>query len=137
MTTGIAVLPTRESAIEADKAKNLKDNLWFRSLPGNVGSGAERVHIAGGYAAGMVWGRYIVFSYATFSDGHTPTAKEKSLGKVSSAFRGPDRQGRGAPRQKLSERAPRTRTTSSALHAERAHPAGLDGPRPDLRFRVE
>ncbi|WP_162641278.1 hypothetical protein [Streptosporangium sp. 'caverna'] len=87
VTTGIAVLPTRESAIEADKAKDLKDNLWFRSLPGNAGSGAERVHIAGGYAAGMVWGRYIVFSYATFSDGHTPTAKEKSLGKVSSAFR--------------------------------------------------
>lgn len=87
VTTGIAVLPTRESAIEADKAKDLNDNLWFRSLPGNAGSGAERVHIAGGYAAGMVWGRYIVFSYATFSDGHTPTAKEKSLGKVSSAFR--------------------------------------------------
>ena len=87
VTTGIAVLPTRESAIEADKAKNLNSNLWFRSLPGNAGSGAERVHIAGGYAAGMVWGRYIVFSYATFSDGHTPTAKEKSLGKVSGAFR--------------------------------------------------
>ncbi|MEV6863238.1 hypothetical protein AB0M44_19815 [Streptosporangium subroseum] len=87
VTTGIAVLPTRESAIEADKAKDLNDNLWFRSLPGSAGSGAERVHIAGGYAAGMVWGRYIVFSYATFSDGHTPTAKEKSLGKVSSAFR--------------------------------------------------
>ena len=87
VTTGIAVLPTRESAIEADKAKNLNSNLWFRSLPGSAGSGAERVHIAGGYAAGMVWGRYIVFSYATFSDGHTPTAKEKNLGKVSGAFR--------------------------------------------------
>jgi hypothetical protein len=87
VTTGIAVLPTRESAIEADKAKNLNSNLWFRGLPGSAGSGAERVHIAGGYAAGMVWGRYIVFSYATFSDGHTPTAKEKSLGKVSGAFR--------------------------------------------------
>ncbi|MDP9846766.1 hypothetical protein J2853_005977 [Streptosporangium lutulentum] len=87
VTTGIAVLPTRESAVEADKAKDLNSNLWFRSLPGNAGSGAERVHIAGGYAAGMVWGRYIVFSYATFSDGHTPTAKEKGLGKVSSAFR--------------------------------------------------
>ncbi|MBB4939618.1 hypothetical protein FHR32_003923 [Streptosporangium album] len=87
VTTGIAVLPTRESAVEVDKAKNLNSNLWFRGLPGTPGTGAERVHIAGGYAAGLVWGRYIVFSYATFSDGHTPTAKEKSLGKVSGAFR--------------------------------------------------
>ncbi|MDP9863026.1 MULTISPECIES: hypothetical protein [Streptosporangium] len=87
VTTGIAVLPTRESAVEVDQAKNLGSNLWFRGLPGTPGTGAERVHIAGGYAAGLVWGRYIVFSYATFSDGHTPTAKEKNLGKVSGAFR--------------------------------------------------
>ena len=87
VTTGIAVLPTRESAVAADRAKNLDSNLWFRGLPSAAGTGGERVHIAGGYAAGMVWGRYIVFSYATFSDGHTPTAKEKSLGKVSGAFR--------------------------------------------------
>ncbi|MFF3440992.1 hypothetical protein [Streptosporangium sp. NPDC002721] len=87
VTTGIAVLPNRESAVAADKAKNLSNNLWFRGLPSAAGTGGERVHIAGGYAAGMVWGRYIVFSYATFSDGHTPTAKEKALGKVSGAFR--------------------------------------------------
>ncbi|MBG0827758.1 hypothetical protein HS041_08275 [Planomonospora sp. ID67723] len=87
VTTGVAVLPTRESAVTADQAKNLEKNLWFRGLPGTPGTGAERVHIAGGYAAGLVWGRYIVFSYATFVDGHTPTAKEKGLGKVSGAFR--------------------------------------------------
>lgn len=87
VTTGIAVLPTRESAVEVDRAKNLNGNLWFRGLPGAPNSGAERVHIAGGYAAGLLWGRYIVFSYATFSDGHTPTAKEKALGRVSGAFR--------------------------------------------------
>ncbi|WP_204061825.1 hypothetical protein [Planobispora siamensis] len=87
VTTGVAVLPTRESAVKVDQAKNLEDNLWFRGLPGDSGTGAERVHIAGGYAAGLVWGRYIVFSYATFADGHTPTSKEKGLGKVSGAFR--------------------------------------------------
>lgn len=87
VTTGIAVLPTRESAVASDQAKNLESNLWFRGLPSAAGTGGERVHIAGGYAAGMVWGRYIVFSYATYSDGHTPTAKEKALGKVSGAFR--------------------------------------------------
>ncbi|MFG1750560.1 hypothetical protein [Streptosporangium sandarakinum] len=87
VTTGIAILPDRASAIAADQEKNLGSNLWFRGLPGSAGSGAERVSIAGGYASGMVWGRYIVFSYATFSDGHTPAAKEKVLGRVSGAFR--------------------------------------------------
>ncbi|GHE39731.1 hypothetical protein GCM10017673_47570 [Streptosporangium violaceochromogenes] len=87
VTTGVAMLPTRESAVAADRAKDLNDNVWFRGLPGPTGSGAERVHIAGGYASGLVWGRYIVFSYATFGDGHTPTPKERFLGKISGAFR--------------------------------------------------
>ena len=87
VTTGIAVLPSKDAALRADQAKNLDRNLWFRGLPGAAGSGGDRVHIAGGYAAGLVWGRYIVFSYATHADGHTPEAKEKTLIKVSSAFR--------------------------------------------------
>ncbi|MCA2188593.1 hypothetical protein [Nonomuraea cavernae] len=87
VTTGIAVLPTRDAALRADETKNLSRNLWFRALPGPAGTGGERVHIAGGYAAGLVWGRYIVFSYATYADGHTPAAKDRTLGKVSDAFR--------------------------------------------------
>ncbi|MEV6151372.1 hypothetical protein AB0L53_13610 [Nonomuraea sp. NPDC052129] len=87
VTTGIAVLPTKEAAMSADKAKNLGRNVWFRGLPAASGTGGERVEIAGGYAAGLVWGRYIVFSYATYADGHTPGTKEKTLGKVSGAFR--------------------------------------------------
>ncbi|WP_346113076.1 hypothetical protein [Nonomuraea maheshkhaliensis] len=87
VTTGLAVLPDKNAATTADQAKDLSNNVWFRPLPGASGSGGERVHIAGGYAAGLVWGRYIVFSYATYADGHTPTAKEKTLPKVSGAFR--------------------------------------------------
>ncbi|MFI9589644.1 hypothetical protein [Nonomuraea sp. NPDC052265] len=87
VTTGIAVLPTKEAAALTDQAKNLSRNIWFRALPGAKGSGGERVSIAGGYAAGLVWGRYIVFSYATHADGHTPDAKDKTLAKVSGAFR--------------------------------------------------
>ncbi|WP_327087682.1 hypothetical protein OIE66_35955 [Nonomuraea sp. NBC_01738] len=87
VTTGFAVLPTKDAAVKADGAKNLGNNLWFRALPGASGSGGDRVHIAGGYAAGLVWGRYIVFSYATYADGHTPTAKETGLSKISGAFR--------------------------------------------------
>ncbi|SDQ83859.1 hypothetical protein [Thermostaphylospora chromogena] len=87
ITTGIAVFPTRDDASRADQAKNLKENIWFRGLPGKKGSGAERVHIAGGYASGLVWGRYIVFSYATKSDGSTPTEKDAILGELSGGFR--------------------------------------------------
>ncbi|WP_165974837.1 hypothetical protein, partial [Nonomuraea deserti] len=87
VTTGIAVLPDKAAAEAVDQAKNLSRNVWFRPLPGGEGSGGERVHIAGGYAAGLVWGRYVVFSYATHADGHTPSSNEKTLPKVSGAFR--------------------------------------------------
>ncbi|MEU6793333.1 hypothetical protein ABZ907_16680 [Nonomuraea wenchangensis] len=87
VTTGIAVLPTKEAATAVDQAKDLGKNVWFRPLPGPKGSGGDRVQIAGGYAAGLVWGRYIVFSYATYADGRTPTDKEKTLPEVSGAFR--------------------------------------------------
>ncbi|MBO3747146.1 hypothetical protein J5X84_13795 [Streptosporangiaceae bacterium NEAU-GS5] len=87
VTTGIAVLPTKQAALAVDAAKNLGSNLWFRGLNGDAASGADRVAISGGYAAGLVWGRYIVFTYATYADGHTPTSKEKDLGPVSGAFR--------------------------------------------------
>ncbi|WP_157548490.1 hypothetical protein [Nonomuraea candida] len=87
VTTGIAVLPDNNAAATADGAKDLGRNVWFRGLPGAAGSGGERVHIAGGYAAGLVWGRYIVFSYATHADGRTPKPDDKTLPKVSGAFR--------------------------------------------------
>jgi len=87
VTTGIAVMPDKVAAVKVDGAKDLANNVWFRGLAGKAGSGAERVDISGGYAAGLVWGRYIVFSYATYSDGHTPKENEKDLGPISDAFR--------------------------------------------------
>ncbi|MEV7803720.1 hypothetical protein AB0O28_12300 [Microbispora sp. NPDC088329] len=87
VTTGIAVLPGKTEALAVDQAKNLGTNVWFRGLDGNQASGADKVSISGGYAAGMVWGRYIVFSYATYADGHTPDANDNTLGPISGAFR--------------------------------------------------
>ncbi|MEO3811653.1 hypothetical protein ABGB17_21885 [Sphaerisporangium sp. B11E5] len=87
ITTGIAVFPTKEAAVAADKKKNLAKTVWFRGLAGPASKGADKADISGGYAAGLVWGRYIVFSFATYSDGHTPTKQEKDLGPVSGALR--------------------------------------------------
>ncbi|MEU8173094.1 hypothetical protein AB0C14_09465 [Microbispora hainanensis] len=87
VTTGIAVLPGKTEALAVDQAKDLNANVWFRGLDGDKKSRADKVSISGGYAAGMVWGRYIVFSYATYADGHTPDANDKNLGPVSGAFR--------------------------------------------------
>ncbi|MFB9253811.1 hypothetical protein ACFFWE_36770 [Sphaerisporangium melleum] len=87
VTTGIAVFPTKQAAVAADRRKDLAKTVWFRGLAGSPGSGTDKADISGGYAAGLVWGRYIVFSFATYSDGHTPSGQEKDLGPVSGAFR--------------------------------------------------
>ncbi|MBP2704844.1 hypothetical protein JOL79_13570 [Microbispora sp. RL4-1S] len=87
VTTGIAVMPTKQAALTVDRAKDLAGNVWFRGMNAPKSTGADRVAISGGYAAGMVWGRYIVFSYATYADGHTPEAKDKSLAPISGGFR--------------------------------------------------
>ncbi|MEU6425704.1 hypothetical protein ABZ860_07365 [Microbispora sp. NPDC046973] len=87
VTTGIAVLPGKTEALAVDQAKDLNANVWFRGLDGDQKSRADKVSISGGYAAGMVWGRYIVFSYATYADGHTPDANDENLAPISGAFR--------------------------------------------------
>ncbi|GII89400.1 hypothetical protein Ssi03_73900 [Sphaerisporangium siamense] len=87
VTTGIAVFPTKQAAVAVDKKKDLAKTVWFRGLAGDAGSGADKADIAGGYASGLVWGRYIIFSFATYADGHTPTAAEKDLAPISGAFR--------------------------------------------------
>ncbi|MBX6382405.1 MAG: hypothetical protein IRZ07_05430, partial [Microbispora sp.] len=87
VTAGIAVLPGKTEALTVNQTKDLNANVWFRGLNGDKASGADKVSISGGYAAGMVWGRYIVFSYATYADGHNPDANDTTLGPISSAFR--------------------------------------------------
>ena len=49
--------------------------MWFAGLDGKAGSSAQLISITGGYAYGVVEGRYIIFAYATYADGHTPTGK--------------------------------------------------------------
>jgi hypothetical protein len=73
ITAGVAALPTKTLALRANRAKRLSQNIWFAGLDGSRGSGAQRVSRSGGYAYGVVDGRYIIFGYATYSNGHMPT----------------------------------------------------------------
>lgn len=87
VTAGIAALPSKDAATRTERAADSKKDSWFAALPGKKSTGAEKIAKAGGYAASLVWGRYIVFSYATFSDGHTPSAKDTKLAELSQEFR--------------------------------------------------
>jgi len=75
VTAGVAALPTKAAAERVNRAKRLKRNVWFAGLAGKPGSGAQLISVTGGYAYGFVDGRYIVFAYATYTNGHTPTGK--------------------------------------------------------------
>jgi len=73
VTAGVAALPTKALAERVNRAKKLKRNVWFAALNGKPGSGARLISVTGGYAYGVVDGRYIIFAYATYANGHTPT----------------------------------------------------------------
>jgi hypothetical protein len=75
VTAGVAALPTKTLAKRANRAKRLKHNIWFMGLDGGKGSSAQMVSRSGGYAYGIVDGRYIIFGFATYSNGHMPTGK--------------------------------------------------------------
>ena len=87
VTSGIAALPSKEAATKANRAADSRRGSWFTGLAGKRGSGAEKIDKAGGYAASLVWGRYIVYTYATYSDGHTPKTKDAHLSRLSQDFR--------------------------------------------------
>lgn len=87
VTAGIAALPSKDDATRAAREADSQKGSWFAALPAKKGTGADRIDKAGGFAASLNWGRYIVFSYATYSDGHTPGAKDAHLVQLSQDFR--------------------------------------------------
>jgi hypothetical protein len=84
VTTGIAVMPTDAAAKAAMKAQDPSHYKWFRGMKA---TGAPKIDQAGGFAASTVRGRYIIYAYATYADGHKPAAKDDTLKKVGAAFR--------------------------------------------------
>jgi hypothetical protein len=84
VTTGIAVMPTDAAASAALKTQDPAHYEWFRGMRA---PGAPEIDKAGGYATSTLRGRYIVYAYATYADGHKPKAGDKTLKATGTAFR--------------------------------------------------
>ncbi|MBB6121036.1 hypothetical protein [Nocardiopsis algeriensis] len=69
VTVGVAAMSTDTDAAAALEAQDLGGSQWFAGLAGEEGSPAERLGHAGGHGSSGQWGRYLVFSLATNSDG--------------------------------------------------------------------
>jgi hypothetical protein len=85
VTTGVAVLPTRVTAVTASRAGDPSRYEWFRGLQGKV---ATKIDQAGGWAASTVRGRYIVYAYAQYADGTKPQPDDAALKTLSRQFIG-------------------------------------------------
>lgn len=84
VTTGIAAMPTDAAASAVMKVQDPAHYKWFRGMKA---TGAPKIDQAGGFAAGMTRGRYIIYAYAMYADGHRPAKTDKTLKTVGGAFR--------------------------------------------------
>ena len=82
VTAGVVAMPTRRLAVAARRAGDPSQYEWFRGMPGKV---AQNIDQAGGYAASTVRGRYIIYSYTTYLDGHT-AADDRLLAAIGRRF---------------------------------------------------
>lgn len=79
VTIGVAAMPTEAEAETARESQDLVASEWFAGLPGEEGTPAERLGYSGGHGISGHWGRYVLFSLATNSDG-TEESEEGSEG---------------------------------------------------------
>jgi len=73
VTAGVAELPSPAAASQANRSANLGPDVWFTGLDGPAHSGATAVSQSVGLGYNIVYGRYIVYSLATYSSGQNPT----------------------------------------------------------------
>jgi hypothetical protein len=83
VTAGVVAMPTRALALAARRAGDPSRYEWFRGMPGTV---ARNIDAAGGYAASTVRGRYIIYSYTTYLDGHDAGTGDTLLAAVGRQF---------------------------------------------------
>jgi hypothetical protein len=83
VTTGVAVMPDRAAALAASRAGDPSRYEWFRGMRGKL---AKDMDQAGGYASSTVRGRYIVYSYAQYTDGTPPRPADPALRNLTRRF---------------------------------------------------
>ncbi|MFG2087712.1 MULTISPECIES: hypothetical protein [unclassified Spirillospora] len=66
VTSGIAVMPTKESALRVSQAGDPARYEWFRGMGSKHNPDLDR---AGGYAAATVRGRYVAYAYVQWANG--------------------------------------------------------------------
>ncbi|RSN54955.1 hypothetical protein [Actinomadura sp. WAC 06369] len=83
VTSGIAVMPTRQAALAVSEAGDPARYEWFRGMPGEHTAAMDR---AGGYAAATVRGRYVVYAYVQRSDGKPVQPGDEVVKQVAQQF---------------------------------------------------
>jgi hypothetical protein len=73
VTAGVAELPSSAAASQASRKTDFRRDVWFTGLDGPARSGAAAVGKSVGLGYEIVYGRYIVYSLATYSSGRNPT----------------------------------------------------------------
>ncbi|MFF4238522.1 hypothetical protein ACFYYL_21845 [Actinomadura geliboluensis] len=66
VTSGIAVMPTKDAALAVSRAGDPGTYEWFRGMAGKHSPDIDR---AGGYAAATVRGRYVAYAYVQWANG--------------------------------------------------------------------
>ncbi|TDB91301.1 hypothetical protein E1264_02190 [Actinomadura sp. KC216] len=83
VTSGIAVMPTREAALAISKAGNPARYEWFRGMGGKNAPDLDR---AGGYAAATVRGRYVAYAYVQWANGKKAKPGDPTIKQVAQLF---------------------------------------------------
>lgn len=79
ITAGVAELPSPAAASHVDRSKDLRRDVWFTGLDGPAHSGATAVSTSVGLGYNIVYGRYIIYSLATYSSGRNPTGHAAAI----------------------------------------------------------
>ncbi|QFG23920.1 hypothetical protein [Actinomadura sp. WMMB 499] len=83
VTSGIAVMPTKDAAVTVSRAGDPARYQWFRGMPGEHTAGMDR---AGGYAATTVRGRYVVYAYVQRTDGRPVQPGDQAAKQAAQQF---------------------------------------------------
>jgi hypothetical protein len=89
VTVGVAAFPSPAAASLANRRGKFGRDVWLTGLNGPAGSGATAVSASVGLGYDVVYGRYIVYALATFSNGRNPTGhagKVRMLTALSQSF---------------------------------------------------